>query len=198
MISTRSSRRFVPVIIAGLTCLAMVQQASADLTRAGCAPVSVAVVQCNQDRGYAATEARLARTLESLRSGSRVPPNLHSAQQSADPADEHPAALRIPPLPNSTTLAISGLLSAAAVHVLRNAKRISVTPIPEWYHTDGPIQVGHSHVYDLNTTGLPLCPFASPTDGAGKWLCFISAPVQPVCGPQRVLSVDAPRGPPAN
>lgn len=65
----------------------------------------------------------------------------------------------LPPAPGSAALFLSALASIGAYHIVRQARHLQLGAIPEWYHAEGPDQVGHSHVFDFLQPGLLPCSY---------------------------------------
>lgn len=58
-------------------------------------------------------------------------------------AEQPPAVRSLPPAPGSLTLFLSALGGMGAWQLGRSARRFHLGFIPDWYHTGGPVQVGH-------------------------------------------------------
>jgi len=114
-----------------------------------------------------------------------------SAEQTAGA----PSLRELPPAPSSMALVLSALASLGAYQGARSLKRLHLGITPDWYHTGGPVQVGHATPLDLE--------FGPPAE------CVLDEPVRsPVlayrlprerCSRLRLqlfLSVESPRGPP--
>jgi len=106
---------------------------------------------------------------------------------------------QLPPLPGSAALFLSGMLSMGAWHLVRSARHLHWPALPEWYHTGGPLQIGHAVLFDLDFHASPLCCFESADDGGGGdrvFLCRARRELRPHCDSQFFLTIAAPRGPP--
>jgi hypothetical protein len=67
--------------------------------------------------------------------------------------------------PGSLNLCLSALFGLGLCSSVHLVKKLSFNFVPEWYHSGGPFQIGHSHA----VTPESLCPVAD--------CCFI----QPIC-----------------
>jgi len=69
---------------------------------------------------------------------------------------------------SSLSLCVSALLSLGLCTSMRSAKKLSLGFPPQWYHTGGPFQIGHSMEVDLDSVcPVPACCFVQPvTDAA--------------------------------
>jgi hypothetical protein len=91
----------------------------------------------------------------------------------------------------------TALGSLGAWQIGRSARnvRFSFGPLPEWYHTGGPIQVGRAAAFDFHYTPPALCALNQPAGRQQlryhRWRDLFSR-----CEEQFGLTVDAPRGPP--
>lgn len=47
----------------------------------------------------------------------------------------------------------------------RSARKVHFGAAPDWYHTGGPHQIGHTTPFDLDCGAVALCRFDEPTDG---------------------------------
>jgi len=65
-------------------------------------------------------------------------------------AEDRQIAVELPGLPGSASLLLSALLSAGAWQLGRSAKDIHLADLPDWYHTGGPVQVGHATPFDFH------------------------------------------------
>ncbi len=72
---------------------------------------------------------------------------------------------RIEAPPSSGALFLSAMLSLGLWQVVRSSRDIHMAAMPDWYHTGGPVQIGHSTPCDLNYDNLVLCPFEEVDDG---------------------------------
>lgn len=97
--------------------------------------------------------------------------------------------------PNSLSLYLSVLVGVGGWHFVRSARHFGATVAPDWYHTGGPVQVGHVTPLDLSFGTPPLCLFEQPV--APQSLSHRIRPDEgPRLEPQTCLLLAAPRGPP--
>ena len=68
----------------------------------------------------------------------------------------------IPPAPDSASLVLWALGSAAVWQLGRSTHKFGLHVAPDWYHTGGPTQVGHATPLDLDFGDMPLAVFARP------------------------------------
>ena len=109
--------------------------------------------------------------------------------------------LELPPGPSSATLFLSALAGFGAWHLGRSARKFHlISHLPEWYHTGGPVQVGHATPLDLefSLSAMPLCQFDTPIvvgvrQTAVWWLRYEPSEI---LHPQFILTLSDPRGPP--
>ena len=120
------------------------------------------------------------------------------------PAGSTPAgAVReLPPLPGSAQLFLSAMLSMGAWQAFRSTRNWHWAALPDWYHSGGPIQIGHAVPFDLNFNAPPLCAFDSAGEQGGgdrespPWRAHRDD--RPRCRAQATLLQAAPRGPPVS
>ena len=104
----------------------------------------------------------------------------------------------LPPLPGSAALFLSAVFSMGGWHLVRSARHAHWSNLPEWYHTGGPIQIGHVVPFDLDFSEQPLCIF-QPVDAEVGERHFFRRPARetrPRGDRQCFLIITAPRGPP--
>lgn len=101
----------------------------------------------------------------------------------------------LPPGPDSTTLFLSALASLGVWHLGRSAKKINLAHLPDWYHTGGPIQIGHTFVLDLEFNALPPCSLDQP-QGVRPLHYRLGGEPPPRFDPQCMLTSVSPCGPP--
>lgn len=82
----------------------------------------------------------------------------------------------LPPVPSSSELLMSGLACLGVWHLLRGAKHWQIASFPDWYHAEGPTQVGRSYAYDFQLFALPLC-----------------CPCEPITAPRASVLIGVPR-----
>ncbi|GMU81552.1 MAG: hypothetical protein AMXMBFR47_14230 [Planctomycetota bacterium] len=68
-----------------------------------------------------------------------------------DSAADEPAVVALPPGPGSAALVACGLALLSAVGGLRSLRKAHFGPLPEWYSTSGPRQIGHATPLDLES-----------------------------------------------
>ncbi len=68
---------------------------------------------------------------------------------------------------SSFSLCLSALVGLGLYGSMHNIKRLSLGFVPQWYHNNGPFQVGHSIAVDLDSScPAPVCCFVQPIHGA--------------------------------
>ena len=97
--------------------------------------------------------------------------------------------------PSSMSLYLSVLIGVGGWHFVRSARHFNMSAAPEWYHTGGPIQVGHSTPLDPSFGTPPLCHFEQPVVHQSL-LNRIRPDESPGFESQPCLLLAAPRGPP--
>jgi hypothetical protein len=108
-------------------------------------------------------------------------------EDSADPLPAEPASL---------SLVLAGLGSLGAWQLGRAARTLHFGQVPEWFHTGGPVQIGHTHVANPDCTPiLEICVFDQPS-GAHAVLHRMRCEPPLILQPQCILTSEAPRGPP--
>lgn len=111
----------------------------------------------------------------------------------AVPSNQH--VLQLPPAPSSVALFFSAMASIGAWQLVRCSKDLHFAAMPDWYHTGGPVQVGHTTALDLDFHNLPLCRFDEP--GGERPLCYdVRRSVVVRLKSLQFLSIADPRGPP--
>ena len=75
------------------------------------------------------------------------------------------AVIELPPAPSSAGLFLSAMLSVGAWQLVRSSRDLNFSALPEWYHTGGPVQIGHATPFDLDFSTLVLCCFERPETG---------------------------------
>ena len=101
----------------------------------------------------------------------------------------------VPPLPSSASLFLSAALSIGACNLLRGSRHASLSHLPDWYHPDGPSQIGHTLLFDFEFHSLPLCCFEQPA-AQRPFLYRVQRHEVPRCDTQSFLTITVPRGPP--
>jgi hypothetical protein len=104
----------------------------------------------------------------------------------------------LPGGPDSSALFLWALGGLGAWQLGRYTRKWHLSALPEWYHTGGPVQVGHAQRLDLEriTLDVPLWydSLAAIQASAGPILRLPDVPPRPR-GLARPLAA-APRGPP--
>jgi hypothetical protein len=105
------------------------------------------------------------------------------------------AVIQLPPAPSSTALFFSAMLSLGAWQLARSSRDLHLGPMPEWYHSGGPAQIGHTTIFDFEYSAVALCVFDEPIPAPvlSQWLARES---RPRVLDQHILSKADPRGPP--
>jgi hypothetical protein len=102
----------------------------------------------------------------------------------------------LPGLPGSARLFLSAVLSLAAWQALRSTRHLHLSALPDWYHSGGPVQIGHAVPFDLDCSELPLRPLETavvePPAGCGLTRIEHCRPWTSQYAPVQA----APRGPP--
>lgn len=104
---------------------------------------------------------------------------------------------RVPPVPSSAAMFLSAVLSVGAWHAVRSARHLHAGPVPEWYHTGGPIQVGHAVPYDFHAEWTCHAWDRPELDPSPSGVARRNQDEAKPSG-QDTTSPFAPRGPPAN
>ncbi len=73
------------------------------------------------------------------------------------------AVQQVPPAPSSLALSLSALAGIGVIRAGRSLRKFHLGPLPDWYHTGAPLQIGHATVFDLAMTALPVRLFDRPT-----------------------------------
>jgi len=101
----------------------------------------------------------------------------------------------LPAGPDGVALLLCGLGTLGGWQLTRSARKIQVGPVPAWFHTGAPDQVGHAVLLDPAFGTLPLCWLDRPAGERPRSTRFWQER-RSRCDPQFVFSVVAPRGPP--
>jgi len=122
---------------------------------------------------------------------------VHAAMDFSVPPAPERKTIVLPAGPSSVAMFITAIGSLGAWQVVRSARgaRFRLGPIPEWYHTGGPIQIGGATAIDLYCTQPALCAL---NERAGERQ-FRHRPRRDLPSrreSQFLQAVDAPRGPP--
>ncbi len=92
------------------------------------------------------------------------------------------------------------MLTIGAWHTIRKASQLHLANLPEWYHADAPYQIGHTVAFDpiLGFQLLPACPFDTPPKVEPTRFVNTPRELPSRYESRHVLSIESPRGPPAN
>jgi hypothetical protein len=126
-------------------------------------------------------------------------PNLTSpmADLAARPAGLDGSRIRqLPPEPPTLSLLLSALGSFGAWHLARSARKWHFADVPNWYHTGGPEQIGHSLALVPGLEVEPACRDTRPPDLERHLPHFIRAEARPCCRPGLLVAAKPARGPP--
>ena len=103
----------------------------------------------------------------------------------------------LPAGPGGATLFFMGVGCLGAVKLGRSAGSLHLQSLPEWFHTGGPIQVGHVAVWDFDYYAPVFCTQSEPS-GVQQLRHHPRRDIPSSrCEDQFFLAVAAPRGPPA-
>ncbi|MFQ5494004.1 MAG: hypothetical protein ACE5EX_01355 [Phycisphaerae bacterium] len=110
----------------------------------------------------------------------------------------HRQVLDLPAPPSSTSLFLSAMVSVGAWHLVRWRRDSRLGAVPDWYHTGGPVQIGHATPFDLDFNHLVWCPLDTPVSPQGVTLSGFgwSEPSRVTLQPP--LAAAGSRGPPAS
>jgi len=102
---------------------------------------------------------------------------------------------QLPGSPGGATLFLMGVGCLGAVKLGRSARSLHLQSLPDWYHTGGPLQIGHAAVLDFDYDTPVFRTLDEPSGGRN----FAYRPQHDP--PSRLdrqffLAVEAPRGPP--
>jgi hypothetical protein len=111
-------------------------------------------------------------------------------------AKTHQSVGRLPEEPGSLSLFLSALGSLGAWQLTRSVKKIHFGDVPEWVHTGGPRQIGHTVALNSESTGrAPLCGIQQFA-GGDPARRVIRLEISAYCQSQWYFTTAAPRGPP--
>ncbi len=125
-----------------------------------------------------------------------LPADHHAATVPTERDSTRQAVLELPAAPGSMSLFLSAMVSIGAWQLVRSTKDLHFGALPDWYHTGGPVQVGHVTVFDLDFNSSPLCDFTEPV-GERPSFYHLQRDLSVRWRPQHRLSLADPRGPPA-
>jgi len=108
---------------------------------------------------------------------------------------------QVPALPGSSSLFLSAVLSAGALHLARKARNVHLGHLPAWYHDACPERIAHAVAFDFNLADMPICftaemAAADVPDSTPVFHEYLREPRSRL-QQQVFLSVTAPRGPPS-
>ena len=127
-----------------------------------------------------------------------VPSPQKASQPSSGSTDEQRSVMELPSLPGSAELFLSAMLSVGVWQAVRKTRHVHFADLPDWYHADGPAQIGHSVAIDLQFAPLAPCAFDEPVKGLFPSVdSHVLWDVLCHCESQHFLAVEAPRGPPS-
>jgi hypothetical protein len=176
------------IIIAVLGLLAMATASQADMTNVGWSDVGLAAPLAS-----AAPAAGLDGTL--LPAASSVEQQVFLLSGGEAAAGQ---VLELPSGPDSSGLFLSALGTLGAWQLGRAAKKLHLGHLPEWYHAEGPAQVGHVRVAELDFDGTIAWDRGDavllPDEHAASRLLWVEPP--PRLSALDYLTSAAPRGPP--
>jgi len=115
------------------------------------------------------------------------------------PPEPGPKTIVLPADMSSLTMFLTGIGSLGAWQFVRSARggkfHFGHCQMPEWYHTGGPLQVGHAVAINPHLQPQALCVLETPISGPA--LAHRLAKDVPLrCEPQFSPTLTAPRGPP--
>jgi len=102
---------------------------------------------------------------------------------------------KLPAGPGGATLFLMGVGCIGAVKLGKSARGLRLQSLPEWYHTGGPIQVGHAAAFDFDYSA-PVFSTLDETAGEQQLRHHPRRDLPLRCDDQFLLTVEAPRGPP--
>ena len=101
-----------------------------------------------------------------------------------------------PAPPDSASLFLLGLGTLGAVQIGRSVRVAHWMHAPDWFHLDGPDQIGFAVSFDLDARDLPLCVLDTLVGvGSGAVVGFVRDDESSSLS-EWTFAVDAPRGPP--
>ena len=105
------------------------------------------------------------------------------------------AVCELRPGPGGATLFLMGVACIGAVKLGKSARSLHLQSLPDWYHSGGPIQVGHVSVLDLD---VQILSFGQYDQSSSEGSASFSHPPQPLLPIEArcFLTVVDVRGPP--
>jgi len=117
--------------------------------------------------------------------------------QCPDTQDMSAKIRQLPAGPGGATLFLMGVGCLGAVRLGKSARSLHLQSLPEWFHTDGPMQIGHAAVWDFGCYETVFCMLSKPGD-MRQFRRYHRREVPSRCREDQFLvAVEAPRGPPA-
>ena len=111
--------------------------------------------------------------------------------------DAADSAKPLPPEPGSKGLFLSALISLGAWQLGRATRNIHLFHVPDWYHAEGPAQVGHTFAANPECSGMQaVCLFEDTEEASPVLLCAGRCDAPPVPLTLCLLTSESPRGPP--
>ena len=102
----------------------------------------------------------------------------------------------LPGAPSSLALFLSAMGGLGLWQMGRSARKIHLANVPEWFHTGGPVRIGHSTPVEPDlAANLPACRFDQPA-GEHCLLCFNDPERDALVRSQTHLGIEPARGPP--
>jgi len=102
---------------------------------------------------------------------------------------------QLPAGPGGATLFLMGVGCLGAVKLGRSARGLHLQSLPEWYHTGGPLQVGHAAAFEFDYH-TPVFRTLDEPAGERQFRHYPRRDIPPRPDRQFFLAVEAPRGPP--
>ena len=102
---------------------------------------------------------------------------------------------QLPAGPGGATLFLMGVGCIGAVKLGKSARGLHLQSLPDWYHTGGPLQVGHAAAFDFDYYTLVFCTLDEPA-GVRQFGHHPRRDLPARREDQFLLTVEAPRGPP--
>ena len=102
---------------------------------------------------------------------------------------------QLPAGPGGATLFLLGVGCIGAVKLGRSTRSLHLQFLPDWYHTGGPIQVGHAAAFEFDYYTPVFYTLDEPT-GEQQFRHHPRRDLPSRCEDQFLFTVEAPRGPP--
>ncbi len=205
--------RIVRSILLVFSVAGVVQSASADPV---CAPLvrssvvsgslvtslpALAQTEATAGREASATTAESLFWLEGSSGRTSEQITSETPSDTGIPASTNDHIWQVPALPGSSSLFLSAVLSAGALHLARKARNVHMGHLPAWYHDACPEQIAHAVVFDFDLADMPVCftaemAAAGVPDNTPAFHEYLREPCSR-CEQQFFLPVTAPRGPPS-